>query len=567
MSSDITCFRMTGSSPKRGLSPGGFDSSKKRRLFAESYDEKLERRHENRLNLIGRNNITTCRSLPRERNVEQNSRQVQFLKRRNLTIDAEDIKQKSSKVRRCRVEKTATAATTAALVVTPPEVGLKLPQQNLTAINQMSPQFMLCSNGTPLTNKPSHWGPKDANFSFRTSAPLHYDTPIKKISKRNKATQTSSGTPGEIGELIRKEASQQTECGVAVLDKEIQQLSEYLKEALHRELMLKKKLTILQQLLATVLQAAEKSWKVQLDEDSMRCKLQSLESQLHTWAQNHSRDTMKESMVEMQEQKIKYELAAKESLQRAIKEKTATEQTLANVQRSLSVAEQECAHWKESYNRALADCAELTIRHLETTDQLHIVQSKLQGAENENVLLRNLQTKLEVVESETQKLLDQIDVLREDNELKQEQLLTNKAKLQNTEEQKWMMASTISSLQDMLQKKTIQTTAQEKIMQQKDVFSTRSEHHLQALQLKISELTNQLERQSALLHTKEKECTELHSKLSIAQNEHRACFKNPQQPRIESKRFQKKHVQEEENPRTNFVQQAGEGEKLGKCSE
>ncbi|GCB81477.1 hypothetical protein scyTo_0022515, partial [Scyliorhinus torazame] len=56
-------------------------------------------------------------------------------------------------------------------------------------------------------------------------------------------------------------------------------------EALHRELMLKKKLTLLQQLLATVFQAAEKSWKVQLDDDLANCKLQSLENQLHTWAQ------------------------------------------------------------------------------------------------------------------------------------------------------------------------------------------------------------------------------------------------------------------------------------------
>ncbi|XP_078402677.1 TRAF3-interacting JNK-activating modulator isoform X2 [Cetorhinus maximus] len=543
MSIDIMCFRMMGSSPKRGLSPGAPDLTKKRRLFVESYDEKLERRHENHLNLIGRNNITTCRSSPRERNVEQNSRQVQFLKRRNITIDEEEIKQKPSKVTRHRVERTAATATSATPAATTPEVGLKPSQQNLTAVSQMSPRFMLCGNGTPLANEHSHWGAKDSNFSFHIDAPLQYDTAIKKVSKRNKATQVPSDTPGEIGELMRKEASQQTECGVAVLDEEIQQLSEYLKEALHRELMLKKKLTLLQQLLATVLQLTEKSWKVQLDDDSMRCKLQSLESQLHIWAQNHSRDSMKESMIEMQEQKLKYELVAKESLQRAIREKTAAEQTLANVQRSLSLAEQESAHWKEKSDRVQADCAELTIRHLETTDQLHITQSKLQRAEKDNMLLRNLQTKLEVVESETQKLLDQIDVLREENELHQEQLLTSKEKLQKMEEQKQKMASTISSLQDMVQKKTIQTTTQEKAMQQNDLFSARREHHHQALQLKVTELSDQMERQSALLHAKEQECIELHSKLTLVQNEHRACLKELQNQQDKLKRFQKKPAQ------------------------
>ncbi|XP_078098353.1 TRAF3-interacting JNK-activating modulator isoform X2 [Mustelus asterias] len=542
MSTDIPCFRMTVSSPKRGLSPGGPNLSKKRRLFAESYDEKLERRHENHLSLIGRNNTTTCRSSPRERNVEQNSRQAQFLKRRNLTVDEEEIKQKPSKVTHHRVERTTATTTSAAAAATAPEVAFKPSQQKPTAVNQMSPRFTSCSNGTPLANQHPHWGVQDSHFSFRFSAPLQCDRALKKVSKRDKATQMPSDTANE---LIRKEASQQTECGIAVLDKEMQQLSEYLKEALHRELMLKKKHTLLQQLLATVLQAAEKSWKVQLDDDSMRCKLQSLENQLHIWAQNHSRDTVKESMIEMQEQKLKYELVAKESLQRAIKEKMAAEQTLANVQRSLSEAEQESAHWKEKYNRAQADCAELTIKHLETTDQLHIAQSKLQRAENDNSLLGNLQTKLEVVESEKQKLLDQIDTLREDNDLKQERLLISQEKLQEMEEQKRLMVSTISSLQDMIEKKTIQATAQEKAMQQNDLFSARSEQHHQALQLKVSELSDQLERQSALLHTTEKECSELRSKLTLVQNEHHTCLKKLQNPRDELKRFQKKPAQPE----------------------
>ncbi|XP_043572573.1 TRAF3-interacting JNK-activating modulator isoform X1 [Chiloscyllium plagiosum] len=544
MTSDTTSLRIMGSSPKRGLSPGGSGSSKKRRLFAESYDEKLERRHENHLTRFGRNNITTCRSSPRERNVEQNSRQVQFLKRRNLTIDEEEIKKNPAKASHHRAERTTAAATSTAFAASVLEVGLKLPPQNLTAVSQTSPQFVSCSNDTPLSKEPTHWGAKDSNFHFCASVPpQHHDSTIKRISKRDKATQMPSGIPGEIGELIRKEASQQTECGVAVLDKEIQQLSEYLKEALHRELMLKQKLTILQQLLATVLQAAEKSWKVQLDDDSMRCKLQSLENQLHTWTQNYSRDSLEESMAEMQQQKLKYELVAKESLQKAIKEKTAAEQTLVNVQRSLSVAEKECSHWKESYNRARADCAELTTRHSETTDQLHILQTKLQRVESDDVLLRNLQTKLHNVQSETQKLLDKIDALREENEVQQEQLLRSKANLQNAEEQKQIMASTITSLQELLQKKTIQATEHEKVMQQNDLLSARSEHQHQALQLEVNKLSNQLEKQSALLHAKEEECIELHSKLTIMQNEHRAFLKNMQHPQTKSKSFQKKPTQ------------------------
>lgn len=43
---------------------------------------------------------------------------------------------------------------------------------------------------------------------------------------------------------------------------EIIQLSEYLKEALHRELVLKQKMVILQDLLSTLIQASDSSWKV-----------------------------------------------------------------------------------------------------------------------------------------------------------------------------------------------------------------------------------------------------------------------------------------------------------------
>ncbi|XP_038676204.1 TRAF3-interacting JNK-activating modulator isoform X1 [Scyliorhinus canicula] len=540
MSAEILCFRMMGSSPKRVLSPGEPDLSKKRRLFAESYDEKLERRHENHLNLIGRNNITTCRRSPRERNVEQNSRQVQFLKRRNLTIDEEEIKQKPSKVTRHRVERRAETATYAAAATAAPEVGLKLSQQKSTAVSQMSPHFLSSSNGTPLANQHSHWGTKNPNFSFHISATVQCDTANKKVSKRDKAIQVPSDTDSE---LMKKEASQQTDCGIAILDKEIQQLSEYLKEALHRELMLKKKLTLLQQLLATVFQAAEKSWKVQLDDDLANCKLQSLENQLHTWAQNHSRDTVKESMIEMQKQKLKYELVAKETLQRTIKEKMAIEETLASAQRSLSEAEGESVHWKVQCGRAKADCAELTLRHRETTDQLNISDGKLQTAINDNLWLRNLETKLGVVESEKQKLLDQISALKEDKDLIQEQLQTSQAKLQKMEEQKETLASTISSLQEMVKKQAIQTTAQKKVMQQNDLFSARSEHRHQALQQQISELRDQLERQSALLHAKEKECSELHSELTHVQSEHRAWLEKLQLPRDQSKRFQKKPAQ------------------------
>ncbi|XP_051891002.1 TRAF3-interacting JNK-activating modulator isoform X2 [Pristis pectinata] len=534
---------MSGLTPKRGISQGGSGSAKKRRLVTESYDEKLERRHENRQSLFGRNNITSCRSSPRQRGAEQSSRQEEFLKRRNLTTGEKVVKPKSPSVSHCRTKNSVGVDTTVTASTADPQLILVPSQQNLIAVTQMSPQFTSANDGMSFSNQLSHRGTKDSSPTFAMSTLIRSDTVFKKVSKKDKATQVPSAESNGFGNGSRKEASQQTECGVAVLDQEIWQLSEYLKEALHREVMLKQKMAILQQLLATVLQAAEKSWKVQLDDDSLRCKLLSLETQLHTWAQNHSRDSVKESMIEMQEQKLKYENVAKEALRRAIEEKNAAEQSLDNVQRSLREAEQESAHWKESYHRAMADCAEVTAQHSRTTDQLHVVESRLQRAESDGVVLRNLQNKLEAVENETQKLLNQIDGLKEDNELKQKQLLISRAELQKAEEQQERMVSMITNLQDTLQKKFTEATEQEKTVLQNGEFRARIEQREVALQLEIRQLTDRLERQSHQLHAKQEECSELHSKLVAVWNEHHAHFKHQQGPQDEPGTFQKRPAQ------------------------
>ncbi|XP_072135070.1 TRAF3-interacting JNK-activating modulator-like isoform X1 [Mobula birostris] len=524
---------MTGLSPKRGLSQSGAGSAKKRRLVTESYEEKLERRHENRQSLFGRNNVTSCRSSPKRRGAEQSSRQEEFLKRRNLTADDSVAKTKAPAVAHCRGEGVG-GVNTGSPAQSPP---------TLIKVTQVFPQVGLANGGLSFSSQLSQRAAKDSTLSFLTNTLNQTDAIFKKVSKRDKATQVPPADSGGFGNVSQKEASQQTECGVAVLDQEIKQLSEYLKEALHREVMLKQKMAVLQQLLATLLQAAEKSWKVQLNDDSLRCKLQSLETQLHTWAQNHSKDSVKESMIEMQEQKLKYESMAKESLQRAIEEKTTAEQSLDNVKRSLREEEQESAHWKESYHRAMAECAELTAQCSETTDRLHVIESKLQRAESDGTALRNLQSKLETVENQTQELLNQIEALKEDNELKQKQLLISRAELQIAEEQQQRMASTIMNLHSTLQNQVTDTAEQEITVLQNGESYARTEQREVALQLEIRQLKEQLERQLHQLHAKQEECAGLHLELAAVQNERQAQLKQQQGPRNEPGRVKKRPSQ------------------------
>uniref|UniRef100_A0A670IB90 TRAF3 interacting protein 3 n=1 Tax=Podarcis muralis TaxID=64176 RepID=A0A670IB90_PODMU len=139
-------------------------------------------------------------------------------------------------------------------------------------------------------------------------------------------------------------------------------------------------MAILQELFATLLQAAEKSWKGQLNEDKLKCRLSALENQLQTCTQSHSKWSLKRILLEMEDQKQNYELKAKESLQKLLEEKLQVEGQLQNAQRALAVAEEDCALWKEHYNTLNEDWSQLTDKHIELENNLHVLENKLQVA-------------------------------------------------------------------------------------------------------------------------------------------------------------------------------------------
>uniref|UniRef100_A0A8C9UHT7 TRAF3 interacting protein 3 n=1 Tax=Serinus canaria TaxID=9135 RepID=A0A8C9UHT7_SERCA len=189
------------------------------------------------------------------------------------------------------------------------------------------------------------------------------------------------------------DSSQQTDWGIAVLNKEMVQLSNYLKEALHRELLLKQKMVILQELLSTLLQASEKSWQGQLNEDKLRCKLRVLENQLQACTQSYSKECMKKILIEMEDQKQTYEQKAKEALQKMLEDKLLTEQQLQNSQRSLAEMREDLALWKEHHATLKAELTKETTAHTELRNSFQALQSELQvcqlpaGAARSGILL------------------------------------------------------------------------------------------------------------------------------------------------------------------------------------
>lgn len=435
------------------------------RQLSESYEDRIERRHQNREYLRARRNITTCRSHRKSRNTEveekfQNLRQEEFLKRRNLTPEKEVDKNDSPRLfKQLRTETTAAAG----------------------------------------------------KISWVISESPHQATFIKEISKRERGTQTYKSVKSH------QHASQQTEYGTTVLNEEIMQLSDYLKEALHREFCLKQKLAVLQKVIPTILQTSEKSWKAQLAEDTLRNKVTTLEAQLRLSAKNYTRESLKKVAIEMEEQKLKYEQKAKESLQRVIQEKLATEEKLQNIQKSLTATEEDCTYWKEHYEMMKMDWSELCTRNTQLKNELLDLQRKLQIAEAQRTQLQEFQNKLDIMEKEREELQSTIEVLLEDNELKKEQLSTMKVKVRSAEEEKLSMGTRFMSLEVKLRNTEEQKQKMEKSLKYtKEKLKTAEELKL-ALDTKVTYLEAKLKPAEELKLAMDTTLTYLEEKLKTTE--------------------------------------------------
>ncbi|XP_039390840.1 TRAF3-interacting JNK-activating modulator isoform X2 [Mauremys reevesii] len=464
-------------------------SPRRCRRLSESYDEKCERWQRTRESLWRRNNVTTCRHVRQCRKKEaeeqsQSPRQKEFLKRRNLATEEEKKQVRFP-------------------TGTPASPGL----ERATGTPKEASSWMDLRSPTSLQNSTSmihHKHPQHSLNDPRTQNNWHscgissQNILPKDISKLSRGTQTLTDSSA-----IKKNSSQQTDCGIAVLDKEIIQLSNYLKEALHRELLLKQKMMILQELLSTLLQASEKSWKGQLNEDKLKGKLRALENQLHTCAQNYSKDSVKRILMEMEDQKQTYEQKAREALQKLLEEKLQAEQQLQNTQ------------WADTQN-----------------DQLHQA-------------LRNL-------ESEREDLYSRIEALQADNQLRMEHVSAMEGKLQNEQKQKLALEVTITRLHNQLQNQSKEKAAQEEVVVRKDQVLTMQiqppspVREKQDALLKHPDdegeenLKDQVQKRTAQLIAKEKECADLRSELEALSDEYRSCMTKLRQCRDELNQFQSK---------------------------
>ncbi|XP_042320753.1 TRAF3-interacting JNK-activating modulator isoform X2 [Sceloporus undulatus] len=393
----------------------------------ESYEEKYERRQERHEILLRKKNWTMCRLIHKQQIKEDNMllqspRQKEFLRRRNITIE---------ELGRTEVQP---LCDTKAAVIAEKRMGDSHRRAVLT--------YIRCSSTSQESWNDciTHLHPKSVQPDF--SDGKLYSSPENmlavKVSGNCRGTQTTvESSP------IKKNSGQQTDHGTAVLDKEITQLSNYLKEALHRELLLNQKMVILQELLAVLLQAAEKSWKGQLNEDKLKCRLDTLENQLQICTQSYSKKSLKWIVLELEDQKQTYEQKVKESLQKLLEEKLQAERQLENAQRALAIAEEDRTLWKEYCSALKQDWNQLSDKHVELENKLYILENKLQWSDTQNFQLHQA---LQTLESERESLYSEIDNLQEDNRLTVQCLSAVESKLQTQEKERLMLETAIKDL-------------------------------------------------------------------------------------------------------------------------
>ncbi|XP_074384173.1 TRAF3-interacting JNK-activating modulator isoform X2 [Zonotrichia albicollis] len=312
------------------------------------------------------------------------------------------------------------------------------------------------------------------------------------------------------------DSSQQTDWGIAVLNKEMVQLSNYLKEALHRELLLKQKMVILQELLSTLLQASEKSWQGQLNEDKLRCKLRVLENQLQACSQSYSKECVKKILIEMEDQKQTYEQKAKEALQKMLEEKLLTEQQLQNSQRSLAEMREDLALWKEHNATLRAELTKETTAHTELRNSFQALQSELQRADAQS---QRQSRELRALRDERTELLQTASALRSDNDHQAGLIRHFRDKLQKEQEQKVTLEATISHLQNVIHNQNNQQRGQEVTVQRTDQVSTTQTPPLTPAKEKQNALSEHPEEEEEGTESLKDEMQKRTSQLTAKENE------------------------------------------------
>ncbi|KFM77362.1 Sarcolemmal membrane-associated protein, partial [Stegodyphus mimosarum] len=221
----------------------------------------------------------------------------------------------------------------------------------------------------------------------------------------------------------------------SVSSQELYQLSQYLQEALHREQILENKLGTLQKVVANTQDESDIGWKALIEEDRLLSRIETLESQLQTCGKNVTEEKLKDDVIKLQEDKDKYQMAAKESLRKVLQEKLEAIRKVQDLENSLSNTENECTHLDELNKKKEQEIQLLLEKASENEKEITNLTQKLQEVEEKYQDLVNqtaedklaLENSAEEMRKEEQILSTKIEALQAENDFAKEQLSAMKA--------------------------------------------------------------------------------------------------------------------------------------------
>lgn len=168
-------------------------------------------------------------------------------------------------------------------------------------------------------------------------------------------------------------------------------LNEYIQEALQREQMLEAKLGSLRQLVQTLKDSTELSWKALISNNSLLSRVELLEVQLQCYSKKFQEDKLREELRLLQEDKTIYQGAVKEFFQKIVDEKLEAVQRYQDIARALGNSRTECNNTKQLLTGCQAELRELAHKNTLQENIIEEFEAKLSLAEESN---KELQEKL-----------------------------------------------------------------------------------------------------------------------------------------------------------------------------
>ncbi|GFS92919.1 sarcolemmal membrane-associated protein [Nephila pilipes] len=221
----------------------------------------------------------------------------------------------------------------------------------------------------------------------------------------------------------------------SISSQDLYQLSQCLQEALHREQILENKLGTLQKVVANTQDESDIGWKALIEEDRLLSRIETLESQLQTCGKNVTEEKLKDDVIKLQEDKDKYQMAAKESLRKILQEKLEAIRKVQELENSLSNTENESSHLLESNQKKEQEILLLLEKATEHEKEISSLTKKLQEVEEKYLDLQSqnaeekltLESNAEEMRKEEQILSTKIEALKAENDFTKEQLNAMKA--------------------------------------------------------------------------------------------------------------------------------------------